>query len=442
MREILGSVSPEKTGKIWMLLARALRMARRTSVVSLADQAVVSSTNFLTGVIMGRVCSREEFGLYMLGLSIILLANEFQTSLIATSYMVHSPKLKEFALTVYTGSAVMHQWALTGCMLLVLGIGWLSGVFGFGPDGLETVISSLGLTLGFILFREFIRKVCFARMNMSSALKIDVMASMLQMGMLIAFAACGILTAAVAFQAAGFACLAAGFVWLWSWRDRYSMQPSKFAADFAASWSLGKWVFASGALWTVSMNVYPWLLASFHGAAAAGVWGACLGTVALANPALAGIQNYLGPKISVTLVEYGVGTLRRLAIRMNVIVMALMTVFSLGMFFWGGRLVVFMYGAKYSGAGMVVSILAVGTAFSTGGFIFSRTLFAMNRADIDFYVNFSALIVLMAAGIPMVFAWGPLGAALGMVCAHLISTGLRAIAVFTLMRARGNGSAP
>src|SRR5690348_9631784 len=40
-------------------------------IISLADQAVASATNFATGIIIARACSKEELGLYMLGFSLI-----------------------------------------------------------------------------------------------------------------------------------------------------------------------------------------------------------------------------------------------------------------------------------------------------------------------------------------------------------------------------------
>ena len=69
-------------------------------------------------------------------------------------------------------------------------------------------------------------------------------------------------------------------------------------ADLKRNWTFGKWVFASGLLWTASTNLYPWLLAFFHGAAAAGTFAACMGVVSASNPVLLGIQNLVGPKIA------------------------------------------------------------------------------------------------------------------------------------------------
>ena len=80
-------------------------------IISLADQAVASATNFATGIIIARACSKEELGLYMLGFSLIFLMTDFQTSLITTPYMVYAPRLKGRAHALYTGSTLIHQLA-------------------------------------------------------------------------------------------------------------------------------------------------------------------------------------------------------------------------------------------------------------------------------------------------------------------------------------------
>jgi len=64
------------------------RLATGKGFIALTDQAVASATNFLTGVIIGRACTKEQFGLYMLGFSIVLFVMSLQTSLISTPYMV------------------------------------------------------------------------------------------------------------------------------------------------------------------------------------------------------------------------------------------------------------------------------------------------------------------------------------------------------------------
>ena len=78
---------------------------------------------------------------------------------------------------------------------------------------------------------------------------------------------------------------------LYQLRPRIRRRPKK-------NWPFRRWVFASGLVWTATTNLYPWLLAFFHGAAAAGVFAACLGVVSASNPALLGIQNLVGPEVA------------------------------------------------------------------------------------------------------------------------------------------------
>ena len=62
----------------------------------------------------------------------------------------------------------------------------------------------------------------------------------------------------------------------------------------------------------------------------------------------------------------------------------------------------------YAGNGMLFLVLAVNVLVSAAAFTYSRALFAMGRADLDFINNFAALFVLLTLGLWLVRAWKPL----------------------------------
>ena len=95
----------------------------REGMLTLADQAVASTTNFLTGVIIGRACTKEEFGLYMLGFTILFFATDLHASLVSTPYMIYSPRLKGRAHSLYTGSSLIHELGLSVMVIIVLVVG-------------------------------------------------------------------------------------------------------------------------------------------------------------------------------------------------------------------------------------------------------------------------------------------------------------------------------
>ncbi len=391
---------------------------------TLANQCIVSATNCLTGVLIGRFCTKEEFGLYMLGFSIVLFVLDLQTSLISTPYMVYSPRLKGRQLSRYNGSSLIHQVMLSAIVLLVLAA-WGVLSLGFGPRGLDRVIWTLVGVIFFMMFREFVRRLCFAQLRMEIAFLFDLCVASVQVCGLIILYRLGLLSANHAYCVIGCASGVAGVGWLLFNRKHFLIQVSQLISDFKSNWKFGKWVFLSGVVWLGSMNLYPWLLTFYHGTASVGVWGACLGVLALVNVPLAGVQNFLGPKIANVYAADGIKALRRFAFRASLVLGLVMGFLSCVLFILGGPLLVLFYGGKYSGNGFVVSILALGTVAASIAFAFSRALFAMERSDVDFRVNFIPVFILFTCGLLFVRSFGPLGAALGLLLANISATAVR-----------------
>ena len=406
--------------------------ALHQGIISLADQAVASGTNFLTGVIIARACSKEEFGLYMLGFSLILLMTDFQTSLITTPYMVYAPRLKGRAHALYTGSTLIHQLAFCVLTMVALVCGSFAVTNGIGPRGLGPVLWALIAVIGLIMLREFARRVCFACLRLKTAFLFDTCIAVGQIGGLLLLARFGLLSAGRAFWVIGLACGIVVLGWLWSDRAFYNPRLSESLADLKKNWILGKWVFASGLVVAVSMNLYPWLLAFFHGTASTGIWAACLGVISVGNPALLGIQNLVGPKIAHVYVADGPKALRRLVLQITAIIAVPMSLLCVVMIFWGDRLVTLLYGRQYAGNGLVVTILAFNLLVTSSAFPFSRALFTIERAHVDFLVNFAALFIMVTLGFWLVRIFGPLGAALGLLGGGVVISVIRAVAFLRL----------
>jgi len=98
----------------------------------------------------------------------------------------------------------------------------------------------------------------------------------------------------------------------------------------------------------------------------------------------------------------------------------------LALIFWGGRLMTLLYGRQYAGNGLVVAILAVNLLVGAAAFPFSRALFAIERADLEFLVNFAALFMMITLGLWLVRTFGPLGAAIGFLGANFVTSTVRA----------------
>ena len=405
--------------------------------LSLADQAVASVTNFATGVIIARASSKEEFGLYMLGFTLILLVTDLQTSLIATPYMVYAPRLQGRAHAQYTGSTLIHQVVFSLLTTLVVIGAACAARFGVGPHGLEPVLWALAGVGSLIMLREFVRRICFASLKLRTVFVFDVFIGVGQICGLLVLAHFKLLSASRAYWVIGATCGLAVLCWLWLNRHHYHLRIDESVLDLKRNLVFGKWVFASGLLWTASTNLYPWLLAFFHGAAAAGVFAACLGVVSASNPALLGIQNFLGPKIAHVYATRGRIGLRKFVLKISGSMAIPVSLLTLIMIFWGDRFIGLLYGSRYTGNGRVVAILACNLLLSAVVFSYSRALFAIERADLDFALNFAAIFIMLTLGLWLVKIHGPFGAALGLIIAGGVTSILRVGAFLKLTSSAG-----
>src|SRR5450432_3181935 len=152
------------------------RVAANRRVLSLADQAVISVTNMCTAIIIGRVCAKQELGLYASGYSLVLLATAVQAALITTPYTVSNPHLGGEAHRLYKGSTLLQQFCLSGIwMLAFLGSALWTMRHG-GRNDLGTLFLTLAMVSGFICFREFARRISCAELRFPLALSIDGLA--------------------------------------------------------------------------------------------------------------------------------------------------------------------------------------------------------------------------------------------------------------------------
>ena len=402
--------------------------------LTIADQAVASATTFLTGVLIGRVCSKEQFGFYMLGFSLLTFLMTVQSALISTPYTIYLPRVAADDKPRFTGSALVHQLVLGGAVALaVLAGGAFVGLSASGPE-MAAMLYGLGVAISFLLLRDFIRQTCFAQLDVTRALAFDATVAVGQLAALSALALTDALTAPTAFLALAAACAVSGAGWYWLARGAIHVDLRQAGADFRRNWESGKWLFASGLVWSISMNLYAWFIAAFHGAASAGTYAAALGVVTLINPLMLGIQNFAGPHLMHAYAEGGAQRLARSVHGTAILYGGTLTLFSVGMLVFGDSLIAMIYGTKYAGNGLVVALLSLNLAFNALGFSFSRGLFALGGASVDFKVNFVALAFMVLCGVWLARLYGPAGAALGQALANFAASIVRSGAFHVAVR--------
>ena len=397
--------------------------------VSLADQAGVSATNFLTGVLIGRACSPEQLGLYGIGLAVLLIVTEVHQAFVSTPHQVLYPRQPGDAeRRRFNGSALLHSLAIGG----IVGVGVLvAALFSGGQTG--GVLLALAVAAWAVLARYFARLFSFTTLRPAAALWLDGGVALLQLGGLATLAWTGRLSAMSAFVWIGVSNAVALIAWLLPLRREFAPAPAAAVGDFKKTWPLSRWVVLSGVTWTLGMHAYPLLIGGLRTPAEAGVWTACFGIAALANPLLMGIQNWLGPVVAHAAVSRPRPAFRRLVLRASIGFGLLMTPVVLGTFLFGDWLVR-AYGPEYATHGGLVAMLTLATLAHAVGFASARGLFADGRALHDFAGNLVTLALLLTIGLWLVARHGVDGAAWSFVIGMAAGNAYRVLAFLATSR--------
>jgi len=395
-----------------MLGKAAVQGSHLPGFLALCDQAVVSLTNFATGVIIGRVCGKAELGVYALALTLMTLATQVSATLTTTPYAVFSPQLARNQRSLYLGSILMHQSLVSIIFALAMAAGAALGSWrGWLSHTLSIVITTTACAMVFVGLREFIRQVSFAELKFGLALLVDVIACLAQVGGLLLLLHFGALNASRTYTLIGISSALVASGWLTFYWGTFRLDARLCARDIKRNWRFAKWVFGSYLLWTFAVYLYPWLLAAFHGTSVTGTWAACFAIVGLGTPVLTGLGNYVGPQIHNVYAASGTTAMQRCVHRSSVLFTVLVLPIVLVLAGGGERIVTGVYGKTYAGSAGVVFLLSLNMLISALTFPYSRGLFSLDCAKVDMLINIVAVTLLFTVGIAAVKSYGALGAA-------------------------------
>lgn len=411
-------------------------LSKQDVLVCLFNQAIVSVAGFATSFLIGRQEPNGPaiFGVYYIGLSLVLFARGFQQQLVSTPYTLYHHRQSDSEMPAYRGSCLLLQIiflavTLTYLIIQIIAawVGWIS------PE----VVPSLMVLLIFIpaiMTREVVRHYCFTHSTNTSVLGIDVAISVLQIGALVAFRYMGILTAANAWIAMGAACVLTLGYWYFKSGPAIQFQKQRLAKDWKLNWSFSKWAVSGQLVGSLPTYLLPVLLFIAAGAEGTGFFGVCMTLVGVANIFNMGMLNFLTPKAAKVYVQEGGTGLRQLMLQMYLLFLVAIGSFVLLLSFFGDAIAVEIFGDNYIGLQAVLTLLAISKLFEGFSHTASGGLFAMERIKENFWVDLVLMLVTITAAILLIRPFGVVGAAWTTLISSSTSAILRSILLVTFLR--------
>ncbi len=400
-------------------------------LLSIFDQAIVSGTGFATAVIIGRMTSPDQLGLYYMTLSIVLLAVGIQDQVVAAPYLVYAKRRQGRELAQYSGSMWCHHLILT--VVSVVGLSVAIAIL--WATGTATITPGLWALLGagpLLLLREDIRRFSFANLNVRSAVGVDATVCVAQLGGLLLLGYFGRLSLFAIFGVMGASCALACVGWLLFDRPTVRFAWQRFWPDWRHNWEFAKWALRGHLVGSTTPYVMIWIVSFAMGPVAAGVLGACATLIGITRVLQAGVTNILTTQSAHAFATGGSADLRRVLIRAAAFLGLAIGVVCLLVLASGDALAVLVYGAFYQGCGAILFTLALSALVTSLGIVAGNGLWAIDRPRSNFVADVCCMVVTLVAAVFLVFSWGVLGAALAILAGSVVATIVR---VITLTRA-------
>ncbi len=398
-------------------LARGSRHNGRAWTSVLCDQLLVSGTSFLTTVLVGRVLGKHQLGLYLLAYSVVVVLLELQNSFIASPYTINSPRLDRPGQDRYTGSALALSIGLSALAIAGVLVGSAFTPGGFGVSELKPLSWCLSLMVAPLLIKEFGRRACFAYFRVREVLLLDVLVSFIQVGGLLQLTVFGSLSVPRVYCLMAIASGAAAALWMTSWRNRMAFTMRDALRTLRDTWSFGMWVLSGNMVLVLTQQVYPWYLASFKGPDATGTFAACAGLLALINPVISALGNYLGPATANASLRGG-RELSRVVVQATAVLSGVLCMFCIVVTALGNRLLFLLYGSGYSADVHLFAVLAASVLASNCTLALGFGFWAIGRPDMNFKINLISVVIAAGLGPWLVRTHGLIGAAYGLLLAN------------------------
>ena len=388
--------------------------------MALVDQTVVSGTNFLTAILLARLCSKEEYGLYVLAFSLLLFWDSLRNSLIASALVVFLPKKPLEQQASYAGSTTVMEAILILGGAVLFGAGALV-LRAIGEHRLALVVFACIFAVAGYTGREHVRRLYFAKLKIVRAVWIDGASGALQLGSLLLLNHAGYLSSVSLLLVLGASKLLAAVGGLLLLRDQVSFSHLELREDMRAHWGLGRWLIGGFVVYMGAYQLYPWLINFSWGESLTAVYGACGIVMFICNPVIFGIRNILSVKMAYAHASGGRPALEKLLRRWNGIMIVVIGAIVIPITLFAEPLLQLFYGGRYAGFGAIVGLNGVNLFLSAIAVPLLCALITIERTEMIFWAGIGSLVLTLTAGVAMVYAWGLLGALAGVIACRSLT---------------------
>lgn len=384
-----------------------------------ADQAVVSGSNFLIGILISQVFGLHDLGVYAFAWMMLMICSSLQQSFISIPMVNEYAKKNEVDQHTYVGQLFWVQVALS----LVLGVAGMLAILFLAHIPFFAVLQDMlwalpSLICSYTLY-DFIRRLYFMRSHLQKALWIDLLINGAQVVFLLVNIQLRQFSLTETIWFFGFTYtigLAWGFIGLLQVRH-LSTALVRLAVHH---WKLTGWLLASSILQWFAGNFFIISAGSLMGAEAAGVVRIAQSIVGVLNVFFIALELYAPIRFAHLYRSGGRKALFTYTRKTMLLGVAVCGAFVLFVALFSPSILSWLYGARYVSFSHVVTVFAAFYILVFIGYPLRFALRALENTRAMFMAYVFAIAFSLAFSNTMIHAWGIWGVLAGLAGTQLI----------------------
>ena len=390
-------------------------------MVAVIDQAILSATNLIIGLLFIRLATKVDYGVYAQLFTALLLAQSIHSALISGPLVTLGGKRRARGMQSLAAHLFRVQTVISLILVVVAFLGIKTAALGFELPALSTEVAiAFALALGGLWLREFVREIHFVQLKPHRTLVVDLLyVAVVGLGLLVASVTDHFSSATV------FAVIALGNLVAGSWGlARSGVQPfanhGRARKPLRESWQLARWSLPGvGVTWGNNYS-FPYIVALVLGATAvADVFAARLLLMPAGLCVVAWVSVFL-PRASRWVGQGDFATLRRAQTLSVMGLWALVGLYFGALMLLYAPLETYVLGEQYAGLQMLAAAWAVFFAANALRQAGTLALVAGGYYRQLFWYSVAAIVVSIPVVVVLTFKLGRIGPMLGLVVGELL----------------------
>jgi|SRR5271170_101095 len=392
------AISAPKSSKPLKLFKKPGRDSLLHSFV-LADQALVSGSNFLLGVLLTRKLPLDQVGQYWLLMAVVFFGGTIQLALIVSPMMSVGPLQDRWSAKEYLIGVTAQEYAFVFAYSIIA-LGVLCGLRLIGVHIPSGVIIPLLCANAAYLLQDFYRRALFFQKKAMLGLFSDTISYLGQIAILwFLLTRSQLSLSSILWISAATSTVALLLVVFKLPIARCSIETLRAIA--IRNWASGRYLLGAAVLQWGSGSLFGLVAPAFLGAAVAGIMRACQSLVNATNIWVQGLENSLPSQASERYRAGGPAALKAYLMRAETLLvggtLGLASAVIVAPKFW----LQLLYGHRLDGYGFLLQAYAILAVFSVAGLPIRAGLRAIERTK-PVFVGYVVSTIFSAIAAPLV----------------------------------------